>query len=131
MFITESDQFTEFILCDCRGSRIVRVAENKEIITIFERLAEIINIQAKILFFLKMIIFLCASGERKFTGVFGISRSQNQGMLRSFFLDQQRDQLAGAIARKDKISRDVTVFRNCISKRSIISIRIGRKKVNI
>ena len=131
MLSTESDQFTEFILGNRRGSRVVRITENKEIVTIFERLAEIINIQAKIPFFLKMIIFLCASGERKFTGVFGISWSQDQGMLRSSFLDQQRDQLAGSISREDKVSRNIAVFRNCISKRSIISIRIGRKKVNI
>ena len=67
MLSTESDQFTEFILGNRRGSRVVRITENKEIVTIFERLAEIINIQEKIPFFLKMIIFLCASGERKFT----------------------------------------------------------------
>ena len=56
MLSTESDQFTEFILGNRRGSRVVRITENKEIVTIFERLAEIINIQAKIPFFLKMII---------------------------------------------------------------------------
>ena len=44
MLSTESDQFTEFILGNRRGSRVVRITENKEIVTIFERLAEIINI---------------------------------------------------------------------------------------
>ena len=65
MLSTESDQFTEFILGNRRGSRVVRITENKEIVTIFERLAEIINIQAKIPFFLKMIIFRLTLSSRE------------------------------------------------------------------
>ena len=110
MAAAESEQFSELFLKNCRGGWVVGVAEDEKIIIVSKCLAEIINIQTEILFLPQMIIFLRASGERKFAGVFRISRSKNQGMLRCFFLNQQRNQFAGSIPRKDKISWNMAVF---------------------
>ena len=78
-----------------------------------------------------MIIFLGASGERKFSGIFGISRSEDQSMLWCTLLDKQGDQLAGAISRKNKFCRNLTVCSNRISEADIISVRIRRKQIYI
>ena len=122
------DQIPEVLLGNSRRSGVVGVTENEKIITLLQFSAEIRNVRFKIHTFLKVIVFLCASGKRKFSGVFRIGRSKNKGMLRRAFLDQKRDQFTGAVSRKDKISRNIAVAGNGITKRCIISVRVGRKQ---
>lgn len=57
-----------------------------------------------------MVVFLGASGEGKFSGIFGVGRSEDQGVFRISFLDQKCDQLAGSVSGKDEFGRDAAVF---------------------
>lgn len=72
-----------------------------------------------------------ASGKRKLSGVFGIGRSQDQGVLWSFFLNEEGDQFAGAVSGKNKICRNIAIFGNSIAKGRVFSVRIGGKNVNM
>ena len=52
-------------------------------------------------------------------------------MLWCTLLDKQGDQLAGAISRKNKFCRNLTVCSNRISEADIISVWIRRKQIYI
>ena len=50
-------------------------------------------------------------------------------MLRCPLLNKKGDQFTGTISRQDKISRNVAIAGNCISQRSVFSVRIGGKNL--
>lgn len=60
-FRTEADEAAKIFLSDRRGSWVVGIAEDKEIITLFQFLTEIRDVRFEIVIFLKMIVFLRAS----------------------------------------------------------------------
>ena len=114
MLRAERKETLHIISQDRGGGRIIRIAENEKIITVFQRTAEVVHIQMKIIFLSQMIVFLCASGEGKFSGIFGVSRTEYESMLWRECFDQQRDQFAGTVAGQDVFCRDTAVSGNSI-----------------
>jgi len=110
LFCTECEEFLQVFSGDGGRSRIVWVADDQEVIVSFQSLAEIVYIENEIIFFSEMIVFLGAAGEGEFSGVFGIGWSEDQGVFRVSFLDQECNQFAGAISRENKFCRDITVL---------------------
>ena len=111
-------------ILNCRWGRIIWVAEDEKIVFSIQSPAKIIYIENKVILFAQVVVFLSASGEGEFPGVFWIGRTQDKGMLWISFLYQQCDQFAGTISGQDEFGRNITIFWNCAAKWSIISVWI-------
>ena len=56
---------------------MVWVADDEKVVFSIQSLAEIIYIQDKVILLAKVVVFLGASGEGKFSGIFGVGRSED------------------------------------------------------
>ena len=78
-----------------------------------------------------MIIFLRAPGKGKLPGILGIGRTEDESMLWRPGVDQQGNQLAGAVPGEDKVRRDPAVCGQNTAQRGIIPVRVGRKNIQV
>ena len=109
-FSAEAEQTAQVFLHYGGGSWVVRVAEDEKVIAaFFEGTAEILHIKLKIPVLPQMIVFLRAPGEGELSGILRIGGPKDESMLRCPSLDEERDELAGAVPRQDEISRDAAV----------------------
>ena len=72
-----------------------------------------------------MIVFLCASGKGKFSGIFGIGGAEYKSAAGSECLDQQGDQFAGTVAGQDVFRRYMAVFGDGTAQAGVFPVRVG------
>ena len=112
----EGKDFSQFLLCDSRGSGIVRVTHNQEIIIFFQGKTEILDIQSKIAGILQMIPGLSTSGKRKLPGIFRVGGTEYQRMPGIYSFNEKRNQFAGSVAGQNKVRGYATVLGQGISQ---------------
>ena len=106
----EAEKPSHVLLQDGGGGGIIWIAEDEKIVSSgFQCVAQIFHIELKIVFFLKVIVFLAAPGEGEFPGVFGVGGTKDERPFWRARLDEEGDQFAGAVSRQDKIGGDTAI----------------------
>ena len=85
----------------------------------------------KILCSRERIIGKLAAAKRELSFIFRIGWTEQQRAFRCAMLNQKRNQFGGAISYYDIVRIDVTVLPDCLTKRTVLPVRVSGDDIKV
>ena len=107
------------------GGWIVGIAQYQQVDGIVQIAAEFVHIDLEIIFLTQRIVYGGAAAKGNLPFIFGVGRSKYHGFFGVTQLNEQRNQLCGAIAYDDILELCIGIGGNGFTKLGVLSVGIG------